>query len=103
MQDFSLDDVRDFLIKELSLNWLGQIFDEQLGVYRYANIEDFDAPKETKFQVENLKEQRDELVDVKIILFNNCFKVVGGEDLTFQWLRFKRQRELENNADVFGN
>ncbi|MBO5955006.1 MAG: hypothetical protein J6Q13_03470 [Clostridia bacterium] len=100
MQDFTLNDIRDFMLSELLVNWFGEIFDDEKGVYRHATEEDFKILKTTKFQVKDLKE--DKLFDLKVVLCGNTFNVVRGEDLTLKWINFKNKREKENVADIFG-
>ena len=100
MQDYTLNDIRDFMLTELNVNWFGEIFDEEKGVYRHATLEDFSIFKTTKFQVKDLKEEK--LFDLKVVLCGNSFKVVRGEDLTNSWINFKKRRELEKSADIFG-
>ena len=100
MQDFTLNDIRDFMLSEISVNWFGEIFDEEKGVYRHATLEDFNILKATKFQVKDLKDEN--LFDLKVVLCGNTFSVVRGKDLTSSWINFKKQRELEKSADIFG-
>ena len=97
MQDFTIHDIRDFIISELSLDWSGDIFDEEKGVYRKAEVSDFNTLKTTKFKVEDKKG----LTDLKIILYGNKFTVVDGEDLSLNWIKFKNERELERISSMF--
>ena len=101
MKYFTMSNVRDFMLKELAVNWFGEIFDEEKGVYRYATEEDFKTLKTTKFQVKDLNRQDAGLFDLKVILFGKTFKIAHGKDLSDSWRRFQSQLEKEDDAGVF--
>ena len=108
-QDFTLTDIKDFLLEELDLIWYGEILDRTLngGQYRKAKMSDFEILQSLRFQVKEKqskmmsvgKVEYYELGDVSIIVFDDTFTLPHSIDCSAKWKSFKEKRK-ETNLSV---
>lgn len=108
-QDFTLTDIKDFLLQELDLKWYGEILDYSLngGQYRPAKMTDFEVLQSLRFQVKEKqskmmsvgKVEYNQIGDVPIIIFGDTFKLTYDGDFSDKWKTFKAKRK-ETNLNV---
>ena len=96
-QDFTLQNIKDFMKQELNLVWYGEICDDQTGLYRRAQLSDFSELKYLKFFVTSATRNENKglypystMSDyIKIMVSNNIFRVAPGQELSPEWRDFK--------------
>jgi len=91
-KNFTLEDIKNFLEKELKLKWFYDIFDYDELLFRKAKIEDFDRFAARTISVIKIRTEKEQnffnnspLVDIKILVTNNEFKVIRLGDYSEQW------------------
>ena len=107
--DFTLIDLKDFLLEEFELKWYGEILDYSLngGQYRPAKMSDFEILNSLRFQVKEKqtkmmsvgKVEHYELGDVAIIVFGDTFIIPYSGDYSEKWKNFKAKRK-ESNINI---
>ncbi len=97
---FTLEDIKDFLEKELKLKWFYDIFDYDELLFRKARIEDFDRLATRTISVKKIRTEIEQnffndspLLDIKIIVTNNEFKVIRLGDYSEQWKELLASKE----------
>ena len=98
-QDFTLQDVKDFMLEAMKYKWFGEIYDDEIGQYRNATIEDFNQFKRsTLFVVEGEGKKFYDSTRVQglnVIIYGDIFKIPMGRDYSDKWQEFKMQRKTE--------
>ena len=97
---FILEDIKDFLEKELKLKWFYDIFDYDELLFRKAKIEDFDRLEARTISVKKIRTEKEQnffndspLVDIKVLVTNNEFKVIRLGDYSEQWKELLASKE----------
>ena len=101
-QDFTIQDIKDFMLNVCKLKWYGEIYDYELNCYRQATIDDFKTFKRSElFVVEMRSEGQNEYYDstaacsLPVIIFKDDFKIPRGRDYSKKWQEFKAHRKTE--------
>ena len=100
-QDFTLQDIKDFMLEVMKYKWYGEIFDDESGQYRDAIIEDFNQLKRsTLFAVEIGKDGQKfydstRVQGLNVIIYRDTFRIPTGRDFSDKWQEFKIQRKTE--------
>ena len=97
-QDFTIQEVKDFMFDICKFKWYGEIYDEELGQYRMAKIEDFNELKINGLLVVKARNGEEinyydstRIQEVGIIIFGDTFKILMGKDYSCEWQNFKMQ------------
>lgn len=97
---FILEDIKDFLEKELKLKWFYDVFDYDELLFRKAKIEDFDRLETRTITVKKIRTEKEQkffndspLVDIKVLVTNNEFKVIRLGDYSEQWKELLASKE----------
>ena len=108
-QDFTLVDIKDFLLKEFELKWNGEIFDDTIngGQFRKATMRDFETNKTLKFLVAEKRPRMTgagkveyyELGDILISVDDKHFKILFCGDYSDKWKTFKDNKK-ESNLNI---
>ena len=100
-QDFTIQDIKDFMLNVMKIKWYGEIFDYDLNCYRQATIEDFNQFKRSDLFVEIRSEAQKNYYDstavqqLPVIIFGDMFRIPRGRDYSKKWQKFKIQRKTE--------
>lgn len=100
-QDFTIQDIKEFMLTQCKLKWYGEILDDELGQYRTATIEDFSQLKRSTLFVVKTEDQKVNYYDstrvreLNVIIFGDIFRIPRGRDYSKQWQEFKSLRKIE--------
>ena len=100
-QNFTLEDIKEFLEKELGYKWTFQLFDRVQGVYRKAKIEDFDRLNTfdiTVKQIKSYEEKKPFYWDLRVtICGSSIFRIIGSSgDYSQKWQKFLNEKNNIN-------
>lgn len=102
MQDFTIQDIKDFMLEVMQIRWYGEIFDCNKLQYRDATIEDFNEFKRSKLFVVEIKNEDQKkyyeptaVAQLPVIIFGDIFRIPRGRDYSKKWQEFKIQRKNE--------
>ena len=100
--DFTIQDVKDFMLEVCKLKWYGEILDYELGRYRTATIEDFNRYTRSELIVVPIRSEFEKkfydstrIQEIGFIIFGDMFRVPAGRDYSNEWQEFKAHRKTE--------
>ena len=101
-QDFTIQNIKDFMLEVMKYKWYGEVLDYDLGAYRDATIEDFKQLKRNElFVVEIRSEAQKNYYDstavqqLPVIIFGDEFRIPRGRDYSEKWQEFKSKRKSQ--------
>ena len=97
---FTLEDIKNLLEQELKLKWFYDIFDYDELLFRKAKIEDFDRLSARTISVIKIRTDKEQnffndspLIDIKIVVTNNEFRIIRLGDYSEQWKELLAKKE----------
>jgi len=101
-QDFTIQDIKDFMLEAMKIKWYGEILDYELNAYRDATIEDFNQFKRSELFVVEIRNEAQKkyyestaVAQLPVIIFGDIFRIPRGRDYSKKWQEFKIQRKNE--------
>ena len=91
-QNFTLQDIKDFMMEKLKLKWYGDIYDDEIGQYRPAEMKDFERIRGWSFQCADIKNPNLGLFDIRLIVNSLDFRMPWTRgDCSSKWQEFLAQ------------
>ncbi len=98
-QNFTIQDIKDFMMEKLKLKWYGDIYDDETGQYRLAEMKDFERIMAWSFQCTDIKNPDLGLFDVRIIVNTMDFRMPWTRgDCSAKWQDFRAQRHEQEQS-----
>ena len=100
-QDFTLQDIKDFMLEVMKYKWYGEIYDDEIGQYRNATIDDFNQFKRSTLFAVKIGSKGHKSYDstrvqgLNVIIYRDTFRIPTGRDFSDKWQEFKTQRKTE--------
>lgn len=101
-QDFTIQDIKDFMLEVMKFKWYGEVLDYDLGAYRDATIEDFKQLKRSELFVLKIRSEAQKnyydstaVQQLPVIIFGDEFRIPRGRDFSKEWKEFKEERKVE--------
>ncbi len=100
-QDFTMQDIKDFMLEVMKYKWYGEIYDDEIGQYRNATIEDFNQFKRSTLFAVKIGSEGQKFYDstrvqgLNVIIYGDIFRIPRGKDFSDKWQEFKTQRKTE--------
>ncbi len=111
-QDFTLTDIKNFLMESLNIKWFGEVYDEELnnGNCKKVKLSDFETLKCFRFyitQVDINSNNKNSFLNgeswayVPVVVYEDTFKLPFCCDLSKEWKQFKlNEKEANNTAEL---
>ena len=98
-RNYNLQDIKDFMLEKLKLKWYGDIYDDEIGQYRPAEMKDFEIIRAWSFQCKDIKNPELGLFDIRLIVNLLDFRMPWTRgDCSHKWQEFLAQRHNQEQG-----
>ena len=106
--NFTIQDIKDFMLQTCNLKWYGEVYDEELDLCRLSSIEDdfTELKTNTLIVVKIRKNEQLNYFDssriqrISATIFENTFRISGSCDYSDEWQYYLASKKENSNLVV---